>query len=240
MKWIKIGERIRKKRKELKLSLAALGVLVGKNRSDNKKVSHVTVRNWEAGTQIKKDNFDALCAALGVTQEWLENGDPDPAYMIIAKQGILAKDPEASYDRESFLGGISVVKSKKVPVIDLVAAGDWTEVADPYAVGNAQEWKECPVPHGENTFAVRINGESMLPKFQHGEIIFCDPSKQAENGDFVIAKLTDENRATFKQLIMEDGKTLLKALNPNWHTTYIPINGNCHIVGKIIARLEEF
>lgn len=131
-------------------------------------------------------------------------------------------------------------QSKQVPVVDMVAAGDWTETTDPYPVGDAESWELCPVPHGENTFAVRISGESMLPKFEHGEIVFCDPSTQPENKDYVIAKLTDENQATFKQLVIEDGQKMLKALNPNWPTKYVPINGNCHIVGKVIARLEKF
>lgn len=126
-----------------------------------------------------------------------------------------------------------------VPLISMVAAGDWSMAEDPYTVGDAEKWLDCPVKHGENTFAVRVNGESMYPKFEHGEIIFCDPGQQPDNGSYVIAKLTDNNEATFKQLIIEDGQMLLKSINPNWHTQYIPINGNCEIVGKVIARLEE-
>lgn len=133
-----------------------------------------------------------------------------------------------------------LANAQKVPVIDMVAAGDWSECVDPYPVGDAESWEICPVSHGENTFAVRINGESMEPRFKHGEIIFCDPSQQAHNGDYVIAKLSDENQATFKQLVIEDGKNMLKAANPNWPQRYIPINGNCHIVGKVIARVERF
>lgn len=237
MKWIKIGERIHQMRKELNLSLSALGVLIGKNRSDSKKVSHVTVRNWEAGAQIKKDNFDALCKALGVTQEWLEHGDKAAEYSKTLMSDGGVNEPPGHF----FSGGqVEILNTNNVPLIDMVAAGDFTEVADPYPVGGADVWINCPVDHGDNTFAVRISGESMLPKFEHGEVIFCDPSKRPENGDYVIAKLTDENQATFKQLVIDDGKMLLKAINPDWHTKYIPINGNCHIVGKVIARLEKF
>lgn len=130
--------------------------------------------------------------------------------------------------------------TEKVPLIDMVAAGNWMETINPYEIGDAESWEACPVKHGKNTFAVRINGESMSPKFAHGEVIFCDPSQHPENKDFVIAKLTDENQTTFKQLVIDDGKMMLKALNPNWPTPYIPINGNCEIVGKVIARLETF
>lgn len=164
--------------------------------------------------------------SLGLSRGWMDQRHDEPEPL---------KSQNSSESNIDFL-----TPAKKVPVIDMVAAGNWCEVADPYPVGDAESWESCPVPHGEHTFALRINGESMAPKFQHGEIIFCDPCKKAENGDFVIAKLTDENQATFKQLIIEGGQSMLKALNPAWPTPYTPINGNCHIVGKVIARLEKF
>lgn len=182
------------------------------------------IRKWQSGesTGIKGENLIQLAKIGKTTMEWIQTGKYGKA------------QPSENANAEI------LAPSKKVPVIDMVAAGDWTETVDPYPVGDAEDWQECPVPHGENTFAVRISGESMMPKFEHGEIVFCDPSQQPENKDYVIAKLSDENQATFKQLVMEDGQKMLKALNPKWPTQYVAINGNCHIVGKVIARLEKF
>lgn len=159
---------------------------------------------------------------LDVDPEWLKDGiKPSPI--------------------EAFDNNVELIPSRKVPLISLVQAGDWTEAVDPYSrEGGSEKTESCPVTHGENTFAVRVNGESMSPKFEHGEVIFCDPSVQPNNKDYVIAKLTDNNEATFKQLIIEDGQSMLKAINPNWPAPYIQINGNCVIVGKVIARLEKF
>jgi transcriptional regulator with XRE-family HTH domain len=78
MNWHEIGNRIHTRRKELKLTLAALGESVGRKKSDRKKVSHVTIRNWELGAEIKKDNFDALAKALSVSSTWLETGRDQP------------------------------------------------------------------------------------------------------------------------------------------------------------------
>jgi SOS-response transcriptional repressor LexA len=221
MNWHDIGKRIHTRRKELKMTLAALGESVGRKKTDRKKVSHVTIRNWESGAEIKKDNFDALAKALSVSIAWLETGTEQP--------GLVREDPNAY-----------IIQAREVPLIDMVAAGDWSECVDPYPVGHGVETRLCPVRHGDNTFAVRINGESMMPRFRHGEIIFCDPGQQPNNGDFIIAKLTDDNQATFKQLIIEDGKHFLKAINPDWPNQFIEINGNCHIVGKVIAKIETF
>ncbi len=198
------------------------------------KVSNGAISQWRHGLSRPKNIF-CLAKALGVDSEklknYLERGIPIDDDTCVQEAG-------GAYDAN--VDEIDSNLMKMVPVIDMVAAGDWRECADPYEVGGGESWEHCPVQSGENTFAVRITGESMMPRFRHGEIIFCDPSKEAFNGDFVIAKLTDENQATFKQLVIEDGKRMLKALNPNWPQQYILINGNCHIVGKIIARIERF
>lgn len=201
-------------------------------------VSNGAISQWKTGTS-KPKNLLCIAKALRIEPDslkaYLEGGNESK---LIYLDNMTLNDVSASYPSNAET--IPESSIKKVPLIDMVAAGDWCDVADPYPVGEAESWEPCPVPHGENTFAVRINGESMAPKFQHGEIIFCDPSVQANSGDYVIAKLTDENQATFKQLVIEDGKHMLKALNPSWPQRYIPINGNCHIVGKVIARLEKF
>lgn len=80
----------------------------------------------------------------------------------------------------------------------------------------------------------------MRPRFNEGDHIFVDPEAQPENGSYVVARLEDENQATFKQLILDGNKKHLKALNPDWPTKFIEINGNCTIVGKIIYKGEKF
>lgn len=188
------------------------------------------LRKWQSGesTEIKGKNLLKLSKLGKTSMEWIQTG----------QEKIKIKESVASYNTESNAEIINT--HKKVPLIDMVAAGHFEDIADPYPVGEAEEWYDCPVNHGINTFAVRINGESMLPKFEHGEILFCDPSQHPENKDYVIAKLTDENQATFKQLVIDGNQQMLKAINPHWPTQYIPINGNCEIVGKVIARLEKF
>lgn len=204
----------------------------------------ILISGQKFGLVRKKDIADKIGSTSQKMTNWQSRGLPTSEYENISKKlgitvdelisssykpGLVMEDPNAY-----------IVQATEVPLIDMVAAGDWTECVDPYPVGHGVETRLCPVRHGENTFAVRINGESMMPRFRHGDIIFCDPSQQAVNGDFIIAKLTDDNQATFKQLIIEDGKHFLKAINPVWPNPFISINGNAHIVGKVIAKIETF
>ena len=114
-------------------------------------------------------------------------------------------------------------------------------MADPFQPGDADEWLPCPVAHGPHTYAVRVRGESMFnpagrPSYADGDIIFVDPSREARHGDRVIVRLDDHAEATFKQLLIEDGRKMLKALNPEWAPRYIPINGNATITGVVIGK----
>jgi SOS-response transcriptional repressor LexA len=183
-----------------------------------------TVSKWFSGDRKPEEYLPELCRILKLDIESLKNGK-------------LVESNVVKYVGSDY-NAVVLTANKEVPLIDYVAAGDWADIEDPFAMGDGYEMLVCPVKHSENTFALRINGDSMLDKFHHGEIIFCDPRQNPKSGDYVVAKLTDDNQATFKQLMIEDGKMMLKALNKDWPVQYLPINGNCHIVGKVIARLE--
>jgi SOS-response transcriptional repressor LexA len=131
-----------------------------------------------------------------------------------------------------------------IPVISWVQAGSWCEVSDIYAVGDAEQWLPCPVAHGPRTYAVRIRGESMYNpherwSFRDGDIIFVDPDRDAMHRSLVVAKLTDTQEATFKQLIIEGEQKYLKALNPSWPEQIMRINGNAEFCGVAIAKHES-
>ena len=125
-----------------------------------------------------------------------------------------------------------------VPLISWVQAGAWSEIneirefeADRYL---------CPVKCSDQTFALKVQGVSMEPKFYDGDLIFVDPEADCIHGSYVVARLDDDNQATFKQLIIESGHKFLKAANPNWPEQLIPINGNCTLVGKVIFAGKSF
>ena len=128
-----------------------------------------------------------------------------------------------------------------VPLISWVQAGSWCEVSDIYAVGDSEQWLPCPISHGPRTYAVRIRGESMnnpheRVSFQDGDIVFVDPDRDAIHRSFVVAKLTDTQEATFKQLIIEGSEKYLKALNPSWPEPIIRVKDNAEFAGVAIAK----
>lgn len=123
---------------------------------------------------------------------------------------------------------------RHVPEISWVQAGCWTEVEEfSLDLSDVPYWP-CPVACSDQTFALRVEGDSMAPHFPQGMLIFVDPEVMPVSGKKVVALLTDTNQATFKQYIEDGGQKMLKAMNPNWPQQYIPINGKCRIVGTVV------
>src|SRR3546814_5556039 len=72
------------------------------------------------------------------------------------------------------------------------SAGDWCGVVDNFAPGDADEWMPCPKAHGPNTFALRVRGVSMEPKYRDGAVIFVDPARQADHLRNVVVRMEDD------------------------------------------------
>ena len=200
----------------------AMGELTQAELSRKTGVTTGGVAQWLSGDvkSLKASTAEKIGAATGYNPSWIATG----------------KGPKkASESIEVIQGG------QGVPLISWVTAGTWAMVSDPFQPGEAEEWLPCPVKHGPRAYCVRVRGDSMhnpngRPSYAHGDIIFVDPDREAKPGDRVIVRLDDQAEATFKQLLVEDGRKMLKALNPDWSPRYIEINGNATITGVVIGK----
>jgi len=184
-----------------------------------------TISALEIRESTRSKYTDAIARGLGMSIEELLSGEVSNP----------AKNEKNALNVEP------VQAPGALPLISWVQAGIWSDVADPYAVGDAEDWLPCPSKHGPRAYCLRVRGDSMHnptggPSYAHGDIIFVDPDREAKAGDRVIVRLDDQQEATFKQLLVEDGRTLLKALNPDWKPRYIEINGNATITGVVIGK----
>ena len=80
----------------------------------------------------------------------------------------------------------------------------------------------------------------MEPVFREGDLIFVDPMAESHHGSYIVARLDAQNEATFKQLIIEQGKQYLKPANPSWPEQIIPITSECSIVGTVVFAGKIF
>jgi len=180
-------------------------------------VAQNSIQKLEKGDTKNPRNIEALARALKCTPEYLRFGISDNINSNVAPGPTL---------------------KAAVPLISWVQAGAWSEISEIKAY-DAERYL-CPVKCSDLTFALKVQGVSMEPKFYEGDLIFVDPEAECIHGSYVVARLDDDNHATFKQLIIENGQKFLKAANPYWPEQLIPINGNCTLVGKIIFAGKSF
>ena len=211
---MKMNERIRARRKELKLTQAVLAKLVGVNR--------VTVTGWESGDyEPGGSNLQGLAAVLKTNPQWIITGHGDPDC-----DEILYKPTEKF--------GV-----KKIPVLSWVQAGEWTESGAPITEDDISEWIFTTASLSDEGFALRVRGDSMTnpngaPSIPEGSFVVVDPdygSPQEVNGKIVVAQIVGSAEATLKKFVIDGPLKYLVPLNPNYRV--MEVNGNCKIVGVV-------
>lgn len=188
--------------------------LTQKEVAESALTSQAALQKIESGVTKNPRNIKQLAAALNTSPEFLQFGvgDIDNGVVVAAANNYL-------------------------PLVSMVQAGAWSEIQES-PVSDTKLYP-CPVNCSKYSFVVRVEGDSMMNAFVPGDLLYVDPESQPINGSFVIARLDDENQATFKQLIIDGNKKYLKALNPDWPNKFIEINGNCTIVGKVVFAGKE-
>ncbi|MDK4620948.1 LexA family protein, partial [Kingella kingae] len=194
------NERVKNRRLELGLSQAALGKLAG--------VPQSTIGQIENGRNKSSTKILELAHALQTTVEYLVDG-VEPAQ----KQPSLPNVSEMPTPTPLY----------SVPIISWVQAGSWqpVELFD----DDDLEYIVCRTKLGKDGYALRVRGDSMQPEFTEGDIIVVDPHGEPRAGSFVIALHDDET--TFKQLVFDGSRPMLRPLNSNY--PYLQIKENDRI-----------
>lgn len=173
-------------------------------------VSQQNVQQLLSGRNTTSKHIPAIAKALGVRMEWL-----------LLEEGPMDSEQEPRLT---------------VPRIDLIQAGSWGDVNDPFPPG---EVPMVPASShvGPNAFALKVDGQSMMDLYQHGDVVIVDPAVEPVPGDDVIAKLASGERATFKRYRQKSPKEVeLLALNPNYETLVLNARNPGRIVGVVVEH----
>lgn len=144
-------------------------------------VSVQAVSQWERGiTNPSRENLKTIASKFDVELDWLLKDEPE-----------LADDDG--------LRQISRARSRIAPLLTTVQAGHWTEISESAPVSaQTKIFELAEFPSGD-AFALEIVGESMEPQFERGDVVIIDTGVRPLPGDFVVAKLNNQNDATFKK-----------------------------------------
>lgn len=205
-----VGQRIRKRRLELGLSVDELADRLGKNRA--------TVYRYESNAieNLPVTVIGPLAEALHCSPAELMGWD------------------QASQEEKDAQQSQKMLPPVKIPVYARVAAGfpswmteeiiDFEEISGEMAL------------NGEH-YAVRIRGDSMAPRIQDGDIVICRKQKDADSGDVVIAAVNGDE-ATCKRIYKYMDGIRLVPNNPAYEPMFFSekeiLENPVTILGKVV------
>lgn len=207
-----LGDRIKKRRKELKLSQESLAFSLGYT-------SKGTVAQWEIGLTIPK-NIHKLAEVLKTNPEWLETGRGDMNSVIATI------NPSGEINAPA----IDIV-SKKIPLLSHTQAALW-----PHSLNTVELYVETSARVSARAFAVIASGESMVNASSSilipsgATVVFDNNFDESDiNGKIVAAVVDGTSEITIKKFVQDGPIKMLMSLNPMYPP--VQINNNCKIVG---------
>ena len=213
-----LGERIKAYREQLKISQKELAERCNNidTKSENARWGQPRIANYEKGNRTPDlEDIFLISKALNILPE------------------ILAFDSNISEIKESIC---------RYPLLSPIQAGLWTDIRSLEGFDGYGMIPSTAIA-SENSFDLRIEGKSMLPRFNEGDLVLIDPDIVPTPGKFVAA-INGDNEATFKQYRELGTKTPegiphfeLVPLNPMF-PTLSSLNQEIRIIGVARERIE--
>lgn len=222
-----VGERIKLRRKELKISADEIAKEIGVSRS--------TIFRYEKGDieKMPTNVLDSIAKFLkttpGVLMGWEDN-----------KSDINTIYNKLNYNRkqEVYSFAKNQLEEQNSNIVDLKQYQDvyiHSKVSASRGIVNLnQQNKELISYKGyvpkKYDLAFEVSGDSMTPLFKDGEIIFIEYDKEVRNGQIGVVMIDDE--AYVKKMYVEDNHLRLVSLNKEYDD--IIADKDIKIVGRAI------
>lgn len=214
---ITLAEVLKRRREELQLSQEELGLRAG--------VSQSTIGNLESGARGAKgrvpSSLPAVAVALGTTTE-----------ALLAEAGMARKAPARSvavgspderglFDDPADASYASRRPRVQVPVIGRTMGGVpdriWDDEGRP--TGVTDEYADLATD-GPHAFLVRVEGDSMSPKYDPGGFALVEPDVEPGLGEEVLVRLSTGETMLKRLLSRRGGMVQLASFNNNVVLTF--------------------
>lgn len=167
------------------------------------------------GDQPRDDAVMQIAKALGVEFLWLRDNIP-PKHEAPSEGTALAPDTISSHTAPSTAGVKergSFGGPRDVPVHKTIEAGDGTDAVISSEISDLAE-RPPGIIGAVGVYAIFMKGDSMAPRYEHGEIVYVHPDRPMRNGSYVLAGYPD-NRILLRQLVSRtEAVVILRRFNP--------------------------
>lgn len=172
------------------------------------------------------------------------SGVSQPAINRILKERSKAKKPR----RETLekIGGVLGVTPEQLTGQDPISVklfdkgavpiGRWETLTHTPYLGDIPPGQAliCPIPHSDMSFALPVIGEAMAGDngYREDEVIFVDPAVKPTHGRDVVA--VSPKAGLLRRYIETPEGQFLKALNPSWPNSILPLTSDIIVMGTVI------
>lgn len=180
-----IAERIQQRLEALGLSVRGASLAAGGSES--------TIRNILDGRSEnpRGDTLRKLAPVLGVTEQWLLTGSDEPPSEVRPANVKVPRPTESPRD---------------VPVYGTVAGSELGRGAFQLTT-DVVDYVRRPagLEGARDAYALYVEGESMVPRFEPGNLVFVHPHRKPVRGDYVVIQEPDSDnggpRGFIKRLV---------------------------------------
>lgn len=204
-----VGERIKARRQELNMSAEQLAEKIG--------VSPATIYRYENGgiRHMGTDKLAIIADALSI----------EPKYLMGWKDvsELLPKNITKASD----------LPMRRVPILGPVAAGQPIPAMREY-----DEYVDIPDNGGRYDAALRVQGDSMTPHYQPGDLVFVRYCDDVIDGQVAAVAIDDD--VVLKKVYHVSGGVTLISENPAYAPMVYTTDdvSNIHIVGLAVGYLR--
>ena len=189
-------------------------------------VTKSSVAQWENGQtkNLRGKNLVEASKVLGVKPEWLISG-----YGPMRSDENREHVPSIGTNVEPLPGEI-----RWVPLVSWIQAGYGADAVHQLEPEHYEDLRPCPVKCSDQTFALRVRGESMEPDYQEGDIVFVDPKVEPRHRSDIVVFNHASAEAMLKRLIIEGDRRYLRALNPLYQEPVRMLTEEDRVCGVVV------
>ena len=157
---------------------------------------------------VSTDTINKLCQAIGA-----------PSSELFPQTNVASTDLGSSHVR--------------IPVYGEIPAGIPIEMVDQSFIEDYEDIDARWTKDGSKYFCLKVKGQSMMPKFEDGDVLILRQQPDCNSGDYCAVSINC-TECTFKKVIKHDNGITLQPLNPAFEPMFF---SNKEIAEKPITIL---
>ena len=205
------SERLRKLRRERNLTQTEL--------ANSLNVSNGTIAMWE--TEKRQPDLDMVSKIASFFNVSVD-------YLMGREQKI-----------DNNVAGVQLERQTvKIPVYGTIPAGVPIEMIEDSYIEDYEDICADLLRGGNKYFALRVKGDSMLPKFESGDILILKQTEDCESGAYCAVSI-NHTECTFKKVIKKMNGLTLMPLNPDYEPLFFTNREVAELPVTILGVVKE-